>query len=281
MRSGISAVLVALFVLAGCASIHDALVSAPKPGAKITGAALADLTLEGATVNFEVEVSNPYGFDLPLSNLEYALGSDGATFLIGKADIAGLVPAKGRKTVKLPARVGFAELLKTASKAKLGSVIPYNAEMTLTMDVPGTGPLSLPLQKRGELPIPAPPEVELTSLRWEKFSFEEATAVLDLRILNKNQFAMDLTRIGLSLALADTPIVQSSVAQKTAFDPGAAKQLVIPISIQPKNLGLAAFRMLSGESAGYSINGIVNVNSTFGPMQLPYSRQGTTALLRK
>lgn len=54
----------------------------------------------------------------------------------------------------------------------------------------------------------------------------------------------------------------------------------VSISLSPKKLGLAAFRMLTGKGAGYERTGDMNVKTPFGPMNLPVKRIGKTVFRR-
>jgi len=125
-----------------------------RPDAKITGVQLQDVQPTHATMRFDVEVENPYAVPLPMSNVDYALSSEGQQFLAGRADVQGSVPAGGRKTLGVPVRINFVELVRAVSGARPGQTIPYAAELGLSVDVPALGPLRVPMTRQGELTIP-------------------------------------------------------------------------------------------------------------------------------
>ena len=66
-----------------------------QPQARVTRVDLRDLSLDGLTLRFDIEVENPYGVALPLLGLDYALASRGTRFLSGNAETEGSVPARG------------------------------------------------------------------------------------------------------------------------------------------------------------------------------------------
>jgi LEA14-like dessication related protein len=271
--------LLLFLALPGCESVNSLLAGMDKPSASISGVKLQNLNLEGVTLLFDVDVANPYTVPLPLVNVAYGLSSRGSKFLEGTADVQGSVPAKGKKTIQLPAAVTFASLLKTVQGVKLGSVVPYSAELGLSVDAPAVGRLSLPIKKEGELPIPAVPSVELASVQWKSLNLNSAEAVLKLNVTNNNEFAVDMSRLAYSLALSDTPIIETSLAKGAKFEKGATHTLEIPISLKPSNLGLAAFNMLTGKGASYSLGGTMGVGTAFGPLDLPFKREGKTTFL--
>ncbi|MGC9455211.1 MAG: LEA type 2 family protein [Phycisphaerae bacterium] len=141
------AVAVLVSASAGCGMLE-------KPSARITGAQLQDVRATDATMLFDVEVTNLYAFSLPMSNVDYALSSRGQRFLTGQADIQGTIPAGGSKTLGVPVRISYVELVNAVEGARPGAKIPYTADLGLSMDGGVMGPLRVPVSKEGELAIP-------------------------------------------------------------------------------------------------------------------------------
>jgi len=265
-----------LLPLVGCGTLQEIVDATPKPSARVAAARLADLSLEQATLNFDLEISNPYSVALPLVNLKYALASDGREVLAGAAPISGSVPAGGAKTVTVPAQIKFAHLLSVLEGVRPGAVIPYAADLDLSVDAPGVGPLSLPLTKKGKLPVPTVPVVKLENVAWQRLALDEATALLNIQIENANQFPVDLSTFDFGLSLAGTRVIDTTLRQPASFAAGGAHRLEIPITIVPRDLGMAAFRMLTGKGAGYQLGGAMNVDTPYGPISLPVQATGTT-----
>lgn len=126
-----------------------------KPSASIIGVKVKDVSMTNATMLFDVKVENPNSVALPMSNVDYALSSRGRQFVDGKADLQGTVPAGGSKTLGIPVRISFLELVKVVQGARPGATIPYKAAMGLSVNVPVLGPLRVPMSKEGNLSIPS------------------------------------------------------------------------------------------------------------------------------
>lgn len=267
-------VLLCLPMLGGCQSLKAMLDASPS--ASVKGVKFADLSPEGMKLLFDVEVINPYEVPLPLTNMGYSLASGAQPFLTGKADVAGTIPAKGSKRLTVPATVNFAQLLSALSGVRPGAVVPYAANLDLSVTPPGTGPLTLPLKHQGELPVPAVPEVQLASVDWKNLSLDEASAVLKVKIKNTNQFAVDLAKLNYAVSLGGTKVAESSVAEPRKFAAGGENTLEIPLSIKPINLGLAAFNMLRGSGANYEMSGLMNLGTPYGQIDMPYNKSGKT-----
>lgn len=67
---------------------------------------------------------------------------------------------------------------------------PLNGGMqvTLLVDVPVIGRITIPLEKKGEIPIPHKPDVDLEKIDWDHLSLEETSATLHLTFKNMNKF---------------------------------------------------------------------------------------------
>jgi len=146
--------LLALLLLAagGCGALGD--LGLAKPTASVVGAELKDISLQAATMLFDVKVDNPYSADLPLTDVAYSLTSQGIKFLSGKADLHGSIPAAASKVLPIPVEIDFMELLAALQNVRPGSVVPYDANLNLSVNTLA-GPLSLPLRRSGEIAIPS------------------------------------------------------------------------------------------------------------------------------
>ncbi len=259
----------------GCAALEGWL---KRPTVSLAGVGLDDIGLSSATLRFDVEVQNPYSVPLPLVNMDYGLASRGAAFLSGKADLQGTVPAEGKKTVSLPAKITYAKLLEALSGVRPGAVVPYEAELGLSVKPPGLGDLRLPMKKSGQLPVPAAPEVSITEIRWGRLTLDDAGGTIKLHLVNRNQFAMSLSRLAAALSLGGVEVARSAAAGQTGLAAGQAGDVELPISLSPRKLGLSVFRMLTGADASYDLTGDAQVVTPFGPMTLPLTGSGKTLL---
>jgi len=259
-----------LAVLAGCSA----------PSAKLAGVSLTDIDLQSVTIVFNVELTNPNASALPLANVDYELSSQGNSFFTGEAPLQGEVPARGTKSVSLPARIAYAQLLTALANVKLGSVLPYKAQLGLSVNVPILGKLRLPVSREGNLPVPAAPGVELAGVKWDKLTLDNAGGVFTLHLTNRNQFPLELETMSYSLMLGTMDVARSSLARPVALGAnGGEGTMEIPLSFSPRKFGLAAVAMLTG-NRGYSLTGEVVVKTSYGPMRLPFARSGNISLGR-
>ncbi|MBE0536557.1 MAG: LEA type 2 family protein [Phycisphaerae bacterium] len=144
---------------AGCDTARQAL-QMQKPTVALKGLSFGEITLESATLLFDVEVGNPYSVALPLTNLDYALTSGARPLFSGKAEAAQTIAAKNKAVVRLPAKISYLDLVRAFKDVRPGSAIPYNADMKLSMDAPLLGAIGVPLAKEGQLNVPEIPNLE-------------------------------------------------------------------------------------------------------------------------
>ena len=281
---GFAAAIIAFFsatLIAGCSSLDEVVESAPKPSARVLGAGVRNLSLQSLDLVFDVEVSNPYGVSLPLVDLTYTLGSGGKQLLSGSIKPSGSVPANGTSVVQLPARLDLAAVLKTLPGVKPGAVVPYDAQINLIVDVPLLGEMTLPLERSGKIPVPAPPQITLLSFDVGNLGLDEVRAEARLRVKNTNRFRIDLARIRFNLALGGRNVASTRLRAAPKLAPGQTAVLKIPLSLSPRALGAGVLDVLSGSDASYAISGRLDVMTRYGELALPFSQRGNTTVRRK
>jgi LEA14-like dessication related protein len=148
----LSIVLTAAF-FAGCETIPD-IPYDREPAAQLEAMQIGSVELDFATLLFDVEIDNPYPVHLSLQRLLYALVSEGRTFLTGTALDNFTVPPNTKKVFTLSDEVIYANLLKTLN-SEPGSTIPLKADLTLSLDAPRLGWISLQAEKEGTILLPS------------------------------------------------------------------------------------------------------------------------------
>lgn len=285
LRAVGSPLLLALFLslmvaAPGCSTIDKALSGMDKPSASVEGAHLSNLSLRSASLVFDVKISNPYDADLPLANLDYALAARSTQFLTGQAAISGAVPARGSRVVQVPATVVFTDLLGAVSGTRLGQVVPYKADLDLSVNAPALGPLHLPITHSGDLPIPNVPGVELADIKWGNVSLDSADATIKLRLTNTNEFPVDLQNLTYALQLEGAEVFSGKTARPLSLKPGQSGDLDIPVSASAGKVGLALVNMVRKAQAGYTMHGTTDLTTPFGPLSIPFDKSGNTPMSR-
>jgi len=141
--------------------ISLACTNVKQPTARFTEMNVADITSQGFTMAFDLEVHNPNAVALPISAADYKVNIGGVKVADGKATPAGTIPANGSIPVKVPVTMTYENLLaaEKAIVAAQGSV-PFKLDGNLKFSGGASnaltdimGGLSVPLKYEGVLDV--------------------------------------------------------------------------------------------------------------------------------
>jgi LEA14-like dessication related protein len=238
------------------------------------------LSADALDVVFNVKISNPYGVELPLATVDYALAARSATFLSGAAPLSGTIPAHGARVVKIPARVVYEAVLDAVTGLRLGQIVPYQADLGLSVQAPGMGVVRVPVSHSGEVPIPNVPMIELVGIEWGDVSLQSAAATLKMKLTNTNEFPVDLKKLAYGVQLDGRDVFSGETAKSLSLGAGEAGEIDIPVKVSAARAGLAIFDMVRKTDTGYTVRGATEVGTPFGPISLPFERTGSTGMSR-
>ena len=270
----------ALFALPGCALLSRLLGPTPKPKVSVSNVRIAELSLTHLDLVFDLTITNPYAVELPLVNVDFSLASQARPFLQGQAPLQGTVPINGSKTVPVPARVVFLELLKVLQEVRPGAVVPYHATLGLSVNAPMLGALRLPLEKDGVIPVPTAPNVSIPSVTWKSVSLAGATGLLKMRVSNPNAFAFDVAGLDYDIKLGSFGLAKGGLVNAASLVPGGAQDIGINVSVSTAQAGMAIVQLLQGRGSAYSLGGALTIGTPFGPLRIPLAVTGQVPFLR-
>lgn len=252
-----------------------------KPTADVTAVHIPKINLERADIVIDVLIKNPNPIPIPLIDINYLVESDGRKLVSGLIPDSGTIHAHGEETVKIPVTLIYDDIKNAYDDIKPGMIIPYKIKVDLIVDVPVFGRLTLPLEKNGEIPIPYKPDIDLEKIKFERFSFEETVAILHLKLENKNDFDLALNSLDYEVWLSDASIGAAELTKSAKIDKNGISYIDIPITFRPKDFGSALWDMIRGKGTGYTMKGHIDVDTPFGAMKLPISKEGGTTRLKK
>ncbi|GAB2233342.1 hypothetical protein Drorol1_Dr00002563 [Drosera rotundifolia] len=252
-----------------------------KPTADVSGIHFPKINLHKADLVVDVLVKNPNAVPIPLIDINYLIESDGRKLVSGLIPDAGTLHAHGSETVKIPITLIYDDIKQAYSDIKPGSIIPYRVKVDLIIDVPVIGRITIPLEKTGEIPIPYKPDIDVEKIRFKRFSFEETEAILHLKLENKNDFDLGLNALDYEVWLANMSIGGVELEKSAKLEKNGISYIDIPITFRPKDFGSALWDMMRGRGTGYTMKGNINVDTPFGAMKLPISKEGGTTRLKK
>nr|VDD16082.1 unnamed protein product [Brassica rapa] len=252
-----------------------------KPTADVSAIHIPKINLERADIVVDVLVKNPNPVPIPLIDIDYLVESDGRKLVSGLIPDAGTIKAHGEETVKIPLTLIYDDIKSTYNDINPGMIIPYRIKVDLIVDVPVLGRLTLPLEKRGEIPIPKKPNVDVEKIKFQKFGMEETVAILHVRLENMNDFDLGLNDLDCEVWLCDVSIGKAEISDSIKLDKNGSGLVNVPMTFRPKDFGSALWDMIRGKGTGYTIKGNVDVDTPFGAMKLPIIKEGGETRLKK
>ncbi|WZY91036.1 hypothetical protein YC2023_047771 [Brassica napus] len=252
-----------------------------KPTADVSAIHIPKINLERADIVVDVLVKNPNPVPIPLIDIDYLVESDGRKLVSGLIPDAGTIKAHGEETVKIPLTLIYDDIKSTYNDINPGMIIPYRIKVDLVVDVPVLGRLTLPLEKRGEIPIPKKPNVDVEKIKFQKFGMEETVAILHVRLENMNDFDLGLNDLDCEVWLCDVSIGKAEISDSIKLDKNGSGLVNVPMTFRPKDFGSALWDMIRGKGTGYTIKGNVDVDTPFGAMKLPIIKEGGETRLKK
>jgi LEA14-like dessication related protein len=157
MRSPVFFVALTTAFLTGCETTPD-IPYDQEPVAQLEAMRFGGVKLDFATLLFDVDIDNPYPVSLQIKRLRYALVSEGRTFLTATIFDNITVPPNTKKMLTLEDEVTYARLLR-ALEGKPGLTIPFEADLTLSLNAPKLGWIDLHAEKEGSILLPESPEI--------------------------------------------------------------------------------------------------------------------------
>ncbi|KAG2332163.1 hypothetical protein Bca52824_003343 [Brassica carinata] len=220
--------------------------------------------IEG-TIGFGKPTADVSAIHIPKINLE-------------RADIVVDVLVKNPNPI--PLTLIYDDIKSTYNDINPGMIIPYRIKVDLIVDVPVLGRLTLPLEKRGEIPIPKKPNVDIEDQVPEVF-FGETVAILHVRLENLNDFELGVNDLDCEVWLCDVSIGRAEISDSIKLDKNGSGLINVPMTFRPKDFGSALWDMIRGKGTGYTIKGNVDVDTPFGGMKLPIIKEGGETRLKK
>lgn len=222
---------------------------------RITGVDLQSVQLE-----FEIDIENPYPFNLAAPNLNYGLSIDGHSLISSDAVTGIAIPANGISTSLVPATIRFADLWELAQGLSGANQADYLLEGGVGLDTPGGG-VNLPFAHEGVIPILQAPKFSDISVQPLDYSLSGAKIELDANVENPNIFGIGIQDLGYvlqigSLRLAD---VAASTQDELGAEESGPVHLVGEVSMK---------EILAGLLEGFDPGGLQILPA--GQIQTPY-----------
>lgn len=254
-----------VFILAGtfsaCSSL-EGMLNFSRPTARVDRVELTGLSFDRADLLLYVRVDNPNPMGVRLAGLDYDFSIEEGSVLKGNLEKGIELSAGGSSVVEVPVSVGYQQIFTTARAAREKDRLGYGIDLGLSFAVPGFGSVRVPLEHRGELPVPRLPELKLDSIRVQRVSLTRIDLEINLRVLNRNSFGLSFRDFSYDLSVAGRSWVTGNRVRTLEFDSKEESVAVLPLSLNIVEVGRSVVDLLSGNrSLDYRFSGNTLIGS--------------------
>jgi LEA14-like dessication related protein len=138
--------VLAAIALTGCSMFMH---SMEKPSAEVRNVSLTNAGFTGVTGQLEMDVTNPNGFGVPLSGVDWQLSIGGSRAVTGSAQLQANIPARGVAPVTTTLTIDARDAIQVGSLIASGTRT-YQLDAKLTFST-NFGPLTVELHHQGTL----------------------------------------------------------------------------------------------------------------------------------
>lgn len=281
IEKSVISILAIIFLIAGCSALRD-IAKIQKPELSVTDVRVTDFTFEDIELTYIVTVDNPNSLSVQMDSYNYDFRLREKTFLEGRQDKNMEIKAADKSTFEVPMQLNFEKVydgIKTLVNADEAS---YKFLSVVSFDLPVLGVTDIPVSKKGSLPMINVPKIIIKDLEIKNLSLTRADLVLNMEFDNPNAFGINVNNFNYDLTINGDRWAEGNALGNTSISNKGASQLQIPISLNITEMGMSAYRLLTGSGElNYSLSGNFNLGTTH-PMlhqtNLSVNRSGSLSL---
>jgi len=259
----ISIVLLALVAsITACAGLPIT----QRPEVKAVHPRITGLDFQGVTMDFDIDVYNPYPFAIKTPHFRYALDIEGYNFFQSEAISPFDLPESGPGTVTLPVRLDYTELWRTYRALTDTPEATYRISGALILPVIGRS-LELPFSYSGRFPILRAPTFSDVRVQVTDVSLMGAKISADAAMTNPNVFPLDIEGLGYVVMVGDIRLGGLTAMTPGALEPGQTGRMTLTGEISAANALFGLIR--SGRIGEAKILPSGYIRTPYGPVSLP------------
>jgi len=283
MKSSIIKLLILFFTLSliSCAQLAKH-ADTVKPTAKVTGVRLVNINFEQVDFIFNLAVENKNPVSLKLAGLDYDLKIENHSLVSGTTAQAIKIKANSTSTVQLPITLKFDDLKKLPGKLWNKDKITYQLLSKFNINLPMIGNYAIPVEKKGEFPVPKIPDIQIRDVNVKNIGFTTAELVARIEINNPNDFDIGVSNFNYQLNINQKNWGQGKINNNINI-PKKGKGIVeVPLKLNIFSVGKSAYDLVvNKEQVEYQLKGNATINTALELLKtydMPLDISGTTSL---
>lgn len=271
-------------LISGCKALQDFAGSIQKPRLSVDNVRVTGFDFRQMELTYDIKVKNPNSVALRMLGYDYNLDLNGHSFISGEQAEKTEIKASGESIFQVPVTLSFPEIYRTVSGLTDRDETSYHFMSHLRFDLPVLGAVEVPVRKQGSIPLLKLPKLDVRNLEIRNLSLGSADLVLKLAFDNPNGFGLDINQLAYDLQVNGDPWAEGTALQNVNIRKNGITELDIPISLNISQIGLSAYRILTGsEPLDYQLKGNFNVSALhelLGNTSFSWNRSGKIPVSR-
>ena len=258
-----------------CVSLAKKFFDPPQVGVDKVEFSKIDLT--GVDLIVHVKIHNPNSVGATLNHIEYTFEVEGERLLKGtKADKTKIL-SNDTSLIPIPVSISYAGLKSGIAGALNKKSLPFALKGKVVLDTP-IGDMSFDIAEKGDIPVPDRPRFELEKIALGEFSVATATLMVHIKVSNNHDVNLDIEKFRYEFSLQDNLISASEINVQRSLNQDKSMSVVLPITVKLLGLKRSVVDMIKSGQLKYSMKFDLNLKTRFGPLTIPYERDGLTSL---
>ena len=278
-----SLLITAFLIIAGCAQLAKQ-ADLAKPTAKLTSARLANINFEQVDLVFNLAVENKNPVALKLAGLDYDFKIENQSLVSGVSSKALNLKANSTSDIQLPITLKFSDLKKLSGGLWDKEKLNYQLNTTFKVALPYVGNYAIPINKKGEFPVPKMPKVKLKDVKLKDLGFTTADIIARVEVKNPNAFQLGMSDFNYKLKINNQDWGQGKLKQAQTIPAKNSGIIEIPLTLNLLNMGQSAYSILTDNAPlDYQLSGNMTVDTGIKMMQavkVPLDIKGKTPLFK-
>ncbi len=246
----------AALLLSACAAVRPFLRAPALPRAELIAAELTDLSFDSAELSATIEVENPNAFGVTLAGIDYAFAIEDAVPLSGRADKNLAIAPEGTSAAVLPVRVSYSELYRSVAALRDKTEAPYRLELTPLIEVPAIGPVELPLQASGSIPLLRLPQIAFSGIEVSRVGLTGMALAIAFEIENPNPGTIRFEAVPYTLEIGGHHVLSGTLDNREVIGGSETIQQRVITEVRWIDAGLAVRDIIvAGGRVPYRLDG--------------------------
>jgi len=259
--------VLAAVLLPGCAILSSAF---RPPELDFQTARFKALSFSALQADLVFSVANPNPLGAQMDGYAMRFVVDGVTVLDGRVDQALDLRGGARSNLILPVKIKWKDLAARLTRGGgVPNALPFEASGSLRFNTP-IGPLDLPFETDGHIPVVKPPTVTPAGIRVVSASLTGARVAVDLDVQSPTGRAMSVLGFSPAITLNGSKVATANLGKEVAVKGSKKTRRTLNVDLSIASLGGTLARVLTGGGRlTVGLAGDAKVDTGYG--KVPYS----------